>query len=56
MSPIVLKEYDSLEMWEASGAFNLAAQIGVYGGYPASQTNPAMARNWAAARMPRSAP
>jgi len=40
----VLKEYDSLEMWEGKrGAFNLAAQIGVYGGYPAAQSNPAMA-------------
>ncbi len=40
----VLKEYDNLEMWSGKrAAFNLAAQIGVYGGYPANQTNPAMA-------------
>lgn len=40
----VLKEYDELEMWTGKrAAFNLAAQIGVYGGYPAEQTNAAMA-------------
>jgi ABC-type glycerol-3-phosphate transport system substrate-binding protein len=40
----VLKEYDTLSMWEGKrGAFNLAAQIGVYGGYPAPYDNAAMA-------------
>lgn len=40
----VLKEYDSLEMWEGQrGAFNLAAQIGVYPGYPAPFDNAAQA-------------
>lgn len=40
----VLKEYDSLEMWQGQrGAFNLAAQIGVYPGYPAPFDNAAQA-------------
>lgn len=40
----VLKEYDSLEMWnDKRGAFNLAAQTGVYPGYPAPYDNAAMA-------------
>ncbi len=40
----VLKEYDSLPMWTGKrAAFNLAAQIGVYGGYPAPYDNAAMA-------------
>ncbi|MCB0094914.1 MAG: extracellular solute-binding protein [Caldilineaceae bacterium] len=39
----VLKEYDSLPMWEGTRkAFNLAAQIGTYGGYPAPYDNAAM--------------
>lgn len=40
----VLKEYDALPMWTGTrAAFNLAAQIGVYGGYPAPYDNAAMA-------------
>lgn len=40
----VLKEYDSLPMWEGTRqAFNLAAQIGTYGGYPAPYDNAAIA-------------
>jgi len=40
----VLKEYDTLPMWTGKrAAFNLAAQIGVYGGYPAPYDNAAMA-------------
>ena len=40
----VLREYDALEMWNGKrGAFNLAAQTGVYGGYPAPYDNAAMA-------------
>jgi len=40
----VLKEYDALPMWTGKrAAFNLAAQIGVYGGYPAPYDNAAMA-------------
>ncbi|MEZ4866599.1 MAG: extracellular solute-binding protein [Caldilineaceae bacterium] len=40
----VLKEYDALPMWEGTRkAFNLAAQIGTYGGYPAPYDNAAMA-------------
>jgi len=40
----VVKEYDKLEMWTGKrAAFNLAAQIGVYGGYPAPFDNAAMA-------------
>lgn len=40
----VLKEYDSHPMWQGKrAAFNLAAQIGVYGGYPAPYDNAAMA-------------
>jgi len=40
----VLKEYDDLEMWNGKrGAFNLAAQTGVYPGYPAPFDNAAMA-------------
>jgi multiple sugar transport system substrate-binding protein len=40
----VLKEYDSLPMWTGKrAAFNLAAQIGIYGGYPAPYDNAAMA-------------
>lgn len=40
----VLKEYDSLPMWTGKrAAFNLAAQIGVYGGFPAPYDNAAMA-------------
>jgi len=40
----VLKEYDSLPMWEGTRkAFNLAAQVGSYGGYPAPFDNAAIA-------------
>ena len=40
----VLKEYDALPMWTGTrAAFNLAAQIGVYGGFPAPYDNAAMA-------------
>jgi multiple sugar transport system substrate-binding protein len=40
----VLKEYDSLPMWTGTrAAFNLAAQVGTYGGYPAPFDNAAMA-------------
>ncbi len=40
----VLKEYDALPMWTGKrAAFNLAAQIGTYGGYPAPYDNAAMA-------------
>ena len=40
----VLKEYDALPMWTGKrAAFNLAAQIGVYGGFPAPYDNAAMA-------------
>lgn len=40
----VVKEYDSLPMWTGTrAAFNLAAQIGVYGGFPAPYDNAAMA-------------
>ncbi|RIK34883.1 MAG: hypothetical protein DCC55_32020 [Chloroflexi bacterium] len=40
----VLKEYDSLPMWTGKrAAFNLAAQIGTYGGYPAPYDNAAIA-------------
>jgi multiple sugar transport system substrate-binding protein len=40
----VLNEYNSLPMWEGKRAqFNLAANIGVYGGYPAPYDNAAMA-------------
>lgn len=40
----VLKEYDTLPMWTGKrAAFNLAAQIGTYGGYPAPYDNAAMA-------------
>lgn len=40
----VLKEYDALPMWEGKrAAFNLAAQIGTYGGYPAPYDTAAMA-------------
>lgn len=40
----VLKEYDALPMWTGTRkAFNLAAQIGTYGGYPAAYDNAAMA-------------
>ena len=40
----VLKEYDTLPMWEGKrAAFNLAAQIGTYGGYPAPYDTAAMA-------------
>jgi multiple sugar transport system substrate-binding protein len=40
----VLKEYDALPMWTGKrSAFNLAAQIGTYGGYPAPYDNAAMA-------------
>jgi ABC-type glycerol-3-phosphate transport system substrate-binding protein len=40
----VLKEYDSLPMWQGKrAAFNLAAQIGTYGGFPAPYDNAAMA-------------
>ena len=40
----VLKEYDTLPMWEGKrAAFNLAAQIGTYGGYPAPYDTGAMA-------------
>lgn len=40
----VLQEYNSLPMWEGKRAqFNLAANIGVYGGYPAPYDNAAMA-------------
>lgn len=40
----VLKEYDSLDMWSGTrAAFNLAAQTGVYGGYPAPYDNAAIA-------------
>ncbi|MBI3959255.1 MAG: extracellular solute-binding protein [Chloroflexi bacterium] len=39
----VLKEYDSLPMWEGKrAAFNLAAQIGSYPGYPAPFDNAAI--------------
>lgn len=40
----VLSEYNDLPMWEGKrAAFNLAAQIGTYGGYPAPYDNAAMA-------------
>lgn len=40
----VLAEYNDLPMWEGKrAAFNLAAQIGTYGGYPAPYDNAAMA-------------
>lgn len=40
----VLAEYNDLPMWEGKrAAFNLAAQIGSYGGYPAPYDNAAMA-------------
>lgn len=40
----VVHEYDSLPMWTGKRAqFNLAANIGVYGGYPAPYDNAAMA-------------
>jgi hypothetical protein len=40
----VLHEYDTLPMWTGKrAAFNLAANIGVYGGYPAPYDNAAMA-------------
>ena len=40
----VLKEYDDLPMWTGKrAAFNLAAQVGTYGGYPAPYDNAAMA-------------
>jgi len=40
----VLKEYDALPMWTGTrAAFNLAAQIGTYGGFPAPYDNAAMA-------------
>ncbi len=40
----VLHEYDSHPMWTGTRAqFNLAANIGVYGGYPAPYDNAAMA-------------
>ncbi len=40
----VLHEYDALPMWTGKRAqFNLAANIGVYGGYPAPYDNAAMA-------------
>ena len=40
----VLHEYDTLPMWTGKRAqFNLAANIGVYGGYPAPYDNAAMA-------------
>lgn len=40
----VLSEYNDLPMWEGKrAAFNLAAQIGTYGGYPAPFDNAAMA-------------
>ncbi|MCC9077816.1 extracellular solute-binding protein [Litorilinea aerophila] len=40
----VLHEYDDLPMWTGKRAqFNLAAQLGVYGGYPAPYDNAAMA-------------
>ncbi len=39
----VVHEYDTLPMWEGKRAqFNLAANIGVYGGYPAPYDNAAM--------------
>jgi hypothetical protein len=39
-----LHEYDELPMWTGKRAqFNLAANIGVYGGYPAPYDNAAMA-------------
>ncbi len=39
----VLQEYNDLPMWEGKrGAFNLAAQIGTYPGYPAPFDNAAM--------------
>ena len=45
----VLKEYDTLPMWEGKrAAFNLAAQIGTYGGYPAPYDTGAMAELWSA--------
>lgn len=40
----VLSEYDALPMWTGKrAAFNLAAQIGTYGGYPAPYDTAAMA-------------
>lgn len=40
----VLKEYDALPMWTGKrAAFNLAAQIGTYGGFPAPYDNAAIA-------------
>jgi ABC-type glycerol-3-phosphate transport system substrate-binding protein len=40
----VVHEYDTLPMWEGKRAqFNLAANIGVYSGYPAPYDNAAMA-------------
>jgi ABC-type glycerol-3-phosphate transport system substrate-binding protein len=40
----VLNEYNALPMWEGKrGQFNLAANIGVYSGYPAPYDNAAMA-------------
>lgn len=40
----VLKEYDALPMWTGTrAAFNLAAQIGIYPGYPAPYETAAMA-------------
>jgi ABC-type glycerol-3-phosphate transport system substrate-binding protein len=40
----VVHEYDTLPMWTGKrAAFNLAANIGVYGGYPAPYDNAAMA-------------
>lgn len=40
----VVHEYDSLPMWEGKRAqFNLAANIGIYPGYPAPYDNAAMA-------------
>lgn len=40
----VLAEYNDLPMWTGTrAAFNLAAQIGTYGGYPAPFDNAAMA-------------
>lgn len=39
----VVKEYDTLPMWTGKrAAFNLAAQIGTYGGYPAPHDNAAI--------------
>ena len=38
-----LHEYDTLPMWTGKRAqFNLAANIGIYGGYPAPYDNAAM--------------